>query len=101
MSYSLVNGSLGIIKDFVTIQEAQKQGLPCLDDNLPKEQSHKSAVDLPHRGQKWPVVHFQKDDHVLLLTPTKFEVVNGLGDVEATREQVNFCEQDLKIWTLI
>jgi len=89
-SYALVNGSLGIVKDFVTVRQARESGVPGLDDYLSKEKSYKPTVDLPHRGGKWPVVHFHKSDDTLLLTPTKFEVVNGLGDVEATREQVNY-----------
>ena len=64
--------------------------MPCLEDHMSKEKLHKLAMDLPRHGQKWPVVQFHKGNHTLLLTPNKFEVVNGLGDVEATREQVNY-----------
>ena len=84
----LVNGSLGIVKDFVTVPQAQKQDLPCVEDFFSKERPNKPALDTPD-GPKWPVVHFHKCGYTLLLTPTKFDVVNGLGDVEATRKQVN------------
>lgn len=63
--------------------------LQCVEDFFSDERPKKPALDIPH-GPKWPVVHFNKSGYTLLLTPTKFDVVNGLGVVEATREQVNF-----------
>lgn len=74
--------------------------MSCVEDYFSKEQPNKPVPDRLN-GPKWPVVHFHKGGHTLLLTPTKFDVINGLGQREATREQVNFCEDGLKIGTLI
>ena len=66
-----------------------------VEDSIIKE---KPARDPPD-GPKWPVVHFNKGGHTLLFTPSRFDVVNGLGKIEAAREQVNFLSRRPKNWS--
>jgi hypothetical protein len=88
----LVNGTVGTVRSFMTVLEAKNEEVISIagptqdmteDPNLSDDDELKEIL-----ARKWPVVYFPDHDITLLLTPVVFNVINGLGKREASREQV-------------
>jgi hypothetical protein len=86
----LVNGSTGIIHDYLTIDDAHAQGI-----YIPA----RVLTAMPDYSQKWPVVDFIPPPHVTpvngeakhirtLIARMAVTVDNASGDMEATRNQI-------------
>ncbi len=81
----LVNGSLGVIQSFekhaqINLHAAQRGEV----------QPHKEMTELqppPPPQTRYPLVIFSNGQK-MLCAPASFEVLNGKGEVEATRDQV-------------
>ena len=87
---NIVNGSVGIIQEFVTPQEARSRRTPSVfadaqsEDEPPTLKGNKIW-----ENKKWPMVKFQ-DETTLMMTPYCFTHKNALGMVEASRWQVSY-----------
>ncbi|KAK4687337.1 ATP-dependent DNA helicase PIF1, partial [Tremellales sp. Uapishka_1] len=82
----LVNGSTGLVVDFMTIPDAVDQGVL-----FPNSAAHFS----PARDVAWPVVEFIPSKHAgvrqakrVIIPQMAVDVLNAQGDPEATRHQV-------------
>jgi hypothetical protein len=109
-----VNGSVGKVTGFLSIEDAMEQGIKIgVLDVVPTRQPQRggkvrlrrvpASVDvLTHLTKKfedciWPVVRFQNEllysgGIDVLCVPVPSEVKDAYGNVEATREQVRFLE---------
>ena len=84
---NLVNGSLGIVQSFGTRVQMNlhgAQGAGVQQNEKAKELTEGLRPPLP---QRYPVVLFSNGQK-MLCAPASFEVLNGKGEVEATRDQV-------------
>ncbi|WVR08357.1 hypothetical protein IAU60_005412 [Kwoniella sp. DSM 27419] len=82
----LVNGSTGIVVDFMTLSEASQHGIP---------PAAGSFGMIPDERVSWPVVEFVpsrfaagKHAKRVLVPPMTVDVLNAMGQSEATRHQI-------------
>ena len=79
---SLVNGSLGIVQSFETPAQVNQYAVQAAEG-----QQNEKKKETTEQLQPYPVVLFSNGQK-MLCAPTSFQVLNGKGEVEATREQV-------------
>lgn len=90
----LVNGTIGRVIDFMTIQQANEARLEVArlerantgPSYGPQQTPTPSNSELD--GHQWPVVEFE-NGHTALCPPTLFSVTNVFGREEASRDQVS------------
>lgn len=93
MSPSLVNGSLGRVIDILTVADAiKKYGYFVRGQQQQENGASAAALVETEDGkqtdaQRFPIVEFTNSDKVQI-QPAKFEVVNGAGVMEVSRDQV-------------
>lgn len=85
----MVNGSMGQITEFKSLQEAREStfSVATLDFKEPRENVVDKLIDEFGSTSMWPFVRFLNGGS-MLLAPVRFEVMNVLGGVEASRHQV-------------
>ncbi|TFY70120.1 hypothetical protein EVJ58_g64 [Rhodofomes roseus] len=94
----LVNGSVGKVTDFMTVQAALLRGIESgvinrteRGEPAPERTRNGGLSPVPPHllksGNLWPCVRFE-NGRSLLCIPCMFEVVNAQGRIEASREQV-------------
>ena len=84
----LVNGSLGVVQSFekhaqMNLHAAQRGEVQQNEKN--KKMTEVQPPPLPQT--RYPLVLFSNGQQ-MLCAPASFEVLNGRGEVEATRDQV-------------
>lgn len=88
----LVNGSIGRVKEFMTIQQANAARILIAKvDNGRGEVTNSVPIPRqlgPDGNIEWPVVVFENGDSCLC-PPVPFTVVNVFGRIEASRDQVH------------
>lgn len=88
----LVNGSVGQVVDFGTIQCALTNHIEIAKfdgSEAADSQNNFTAQNTAIRGDRiWPIVRFTKGQTVLII-PAKFAVNSANGQMEAFREQVS------------
>jgi hypothetical protein len=84
----LVNGSLGVIQSFE--KHAQMNLHAVQRGEVEQNEQNNEMTGLlpaPPPQARYPVVLFSNGRH-MLCAPAPFEVLNGRGEVQATRDQV-------------
>ena len=77
---SLVNGSLGKVEEFTTVEGALHLAARTWGQD-------ENRIRARFGGRQWPLVRFTNGLRMLCV-PEKFEQQNALGELEASREQV-------------
>ena len=86
--YGLVNGSRGVVLEFMTLEDAKRQAMTVQSEIY----SSPSVYSEEHEGKrKWPFVKFT-NGRTLLCYPSEFSVSNHAGVTEARRIQVAISE---------
>ena len=84
----LVNGSLGVVQSF---EKHSQMNLNTVQrGEIQHQERSKEITELQPPGPpqtRYPVVLFSNGQQ-MLCAPASFEVLNGRGEVEATRDQV-------------
>nr|GAT43685.1 DNA repair and recombination protein [Mycena chlorophos] len=81
---TLVNGSLGIVRDFKTVAEAKEANILIV---RPEGDDKKPEVPRSLEKERWPVVQFTNGIQMLAI-PQEFTVENADAEMEAQRNQV-------------
>ena len=96
-----MNGTLGRVTDFMTIQQANEARLEIA--RLEKSNSGpsrgpqlQSSVPPTSDGTQWPVVEFE-NGRKALCPPSLFSVTNVFGQEEASRDQVSMSSDNYTI----
>ncbi|KIK26489.1 hypothetical protein PISMIDRAFT_94920, partial [Pisolithus microcarpus 441] len=86
----LVNGSLGMVIEFITVREARDQFLSIADMSKRETSVNQLTTNTIHgfgKDNVFPLVKFT-NEKLLLCAPTDFTVENIKGGVEARRIQI-------------
>ena len=93
----MVNGSRGIVVDFLTVRDAQDRGIQIVEPQ--GQRSRQEETPLPtnelrpvtrhvfSRDNRWPLVRFECG-RMLLCVPLQFTCEGIIGNVEASRTQI-------------
>jgi ATP-dependent DNA helicase PIF1 len=96
MDEDLVNGSRGIVLDFLDISEAQRRGLNIAQTTgrskpqqtlRPTDEIRPLSNHIFARDNPWPLVRFESGRE-LLCSPLQFTCEGPIGNTEASRTQV-------------